>query len=301
MLVLMKRAWKLLWLLALGVTLSGAHGALMPAVAAEADKPRRIVSIGGDVTETLFALGLGNEIVAVDTTSQHPPAEIKLKKSVGYMRALSTEGVLSVEPTLIIASGTAGPPEVVAALKASSVPFVEIETSDSADGVTAKVRRIAEAVGKKEAGEALATRIGAEFATLAQARSRIGAPAKALFVLSVQGGRALVAGAGTSADAMFQLAGAENAALGLEGFKPISAEAVISAAPEFIVVMGRDGSAPARDIAETQGFATTPAVQHGRVIEFDGSYLLQFGPRAAQAATDLMRKFHPEVLKASRQ
>mgnify|MGYP002397398202 FL=1 len=90
------------------------------------DQLQRIVSVGGDVTEIIFALGLGDRVVAVDTTSQYPPDAVKEKKSVGYMRALSTEGVLSVAPTLIVASADAGPPEVVAALKGSTVPFVAV-------------------------------------------------------------------------------------------------------------------------------------------------------------------------------
>ena len=83
----------------------------------------RIVSVGGDVTEILYALGLEDKIVAIDSTSVFPADALKTKKNLGYMRALSTEGVLSAAPTLIIASSKSGPPYVVAALKSNSVPW----------------------------------------------------------------------------------------------------------------------------------------------------------------------------------
>ena len=72
----------------------------------------RVLSIGGDITEILYALGKQDAIVAVDATSQYPDSALKDKKNVGYMRALSTEGVLSINPTLIFASEGAGPPPV---------------------------------------------------------------------------------------------------------------------------------------------------------------------------------------------
>ena len=64
----------------------------------------RILSLGGDVTEILHDLGQSDKVVAVDTTSQFPASALKEKNSVGYLRALSAEGVLSVNPTLILAS-----------------------------------------------------------------------------------------------------------------------------------------------------------------------------------------------------
>lgn len=292
--------WRELWVATLGLIVLGTLAA-GPTLAEEAAKPRRIVSIGGDVTETLVLLGRGAEIVAVDTTSTYPPEVVQSKQSVGYMRALSTEGILSIEPSMIIASGASGPPEVVAALKASSIPFIEIETEDSPAGVAEKVRKVAEAVEQQENGMALAARIEAEFTSLQRSRSGLGALPRVLFVLSAQSGRVMIAGRDTSADALFGLAHAENAMPLLQGFKPVSAEAVIAAAPDFIVVMRREGTSVARELAAMKGFADTPAVRNGRVIEVDGSYMLQFGPRSAQAAKDLMRLLHPELDKVTGQ
>ena len=80
----------------------------------------RIVAAGGDVTEIIYELGLGDNIVAVDTTSLFPPAALA-KPKVGYVRQLSAEGVLSVEPDLIIVSGAAGPCGAFEQLRASGI------------------------------------------------------------------------------------------------------------------------------------------------------------------------------------
>ena len=162
----------------------------------------RILSIGGDVTEILYALGAGNRIVGVDTTSQFPPEALQEKKSVGYMRALSSEGVMSVGATVVLASEGAGPPEVVKTLKATSVPYVEVADQSSAAGIVGKVRLIAKAIGAEAEGEKLAQKVMGDFKVLAEWRTKISRPVRALFVLAVQNGRVMVGGQNTSADAI---------------------------------------------------------------------------------------------------
>ena len=160
-----------------------------PLCASAEDKPHdisRIVSIGGDVTEVLYALGMAANVVAVDTTSEYPREALAEKKSVGYMRALSSEGVLSVNPTVIIASAGAGPPEVVAALKASNVPYVEVRCEDTPEGVVKKVQLIAGIVGAKDEGDALAAGIEADFKTLADERAKVTKPTRALYIIAIQ-------------------------------------------------------------------------------------------------------------------
>jgi iron complex transport system substrate-binding protein len=258
----------------------------------------RIVSIGGDVTEILYALGAGGRIVAVDSTSQFPPEALREKKSVGYMRALSSEGVLSVNPSLILASESAGPPEVVGTLKAARVPYVEVPDRHSPKGVAGKVRLIAKAIGAEAAGDRIAAQIDAEFAALARDRARIKKPLRAMFVLSVQNGRAIVGGKTTSADAILALAGAENAAASVTGFKPLPDEAIVALAPEVIVAMRRAGDNGAtHDAAQAfalKGVQATPAGASKRLVMMDGLYLLGFGPRAPAAARDLMRALYPD-------
>ena len=187
----------------------------------------RILSIGGDVTEIIYALGAGNRVVGVDTTSQFPPEALKEKKSVGYMRALSSEGVISVGATLVLASERAGPPEVVKTLKTTSMPYVEVADQNSADGIVGKIRLIAKAVGTEPMGEKLVEKVIADFKALDEARAKVSRPLRALFVLGVQNGRVMVGGQNTSADAILKLAGAINVATAVNGFRPVPDEAMV--------------------------------------------------------------------------
>ena len=202
----------------------------------------RILSIGGDVTEILYALGAGARIVGVDTTSQFPAEALQKKQSVGYMRALSSEGVISVGASVILASQGAGPPEVVKTLKTTTVPYVEVSDNNSADGIVGKVRLIAKVVGADAEGEKLAQKVRDDFKVLAETRAKITKPVKALFVLAVQNGRAMVGGRNTSADAILTFAGATNVAAEAVGFKPLPDEAIVALAPEVIVAMRRSAT-----------------------------------------------------------
>ncbi|WP_414464204.1 heme/hemin ABC transporter substrate-binding protein [Hyphomicrobium sp. DY-1] len=264
-----------------------------------ADAPvgtQRILSIGGDITEILYDLGQQDKIVAVDVTSQFPPEALKEKKSVGYMRALSAEGALSVSPTLIIASDGAGPPEVVNALKSSGVRYVDIADKPSAEGVPAKIRHIGSVVGADDAAKALASKVESEFAALENDRKQIKTRKKALFILAIQNGRATVAGAGTSADSILQLAGVDNAAAGVNGFKPVSDEQLTEFAPDVVVMMrrGTTDDHNASQALSLPGLSQSPAAKTKSLVAMDGLYLLGFGPRAPSAARDLMKAIYTE-------
>jgi iron complex transport system substrate-binding protein len=258
----------------------------------------RIVSVGGDVTEILYALGLEDKIVAIDSTSVFPADALKTKKNLGYMRALSTEGVLSAAPTLIIASAKAGPPDVVAALKSNSVPYVAIDGADSPDGVGARIRAVASAVGASAKADEIIAASEKAFKELADQRAQIRRPARVLFLLSAQNGRATAAGTKTAADEVIKLAGGENVAAVLEGYKPLSDEAAAAMAPDVILVMNRSQQpGQSQDPLEKQiqalkGLSNSPAVRNNRVVEVDGAALLQFGPRTASAARDLIKVLH---------
>jgi iron complex transport system substrate-binding protein len=258
----------------------------------------RILSIGGDVTEILYALGAANRIVAVDATSQFPPQALKEKKSVGYMRALSSEGCLSVGATLVLASGRAGPAEVVKVLKGTTVPYVEIPDQHSPDGIVAKVRLIAKAIGAQAEGESIADTVRRDFAVLADQGAKIKRRLRALFVLGVQNGRVNVGGQDTSADAILKLAGAENAAAAVNGFRPLPDEAIVEMAPDVIIAMRRSSGNDAHDLSQLfalKGVQSTPAGASRRIVMMDGLYLLGFGPRAPAAARELMQTLYPEL------
>jgi len=261
---------------------------------AEAALAHRIVSIGGAVTEILYRLGQDAEIVGVDSTSLYPAEALRTKANVGYMRALGAEGVLSLNPSLVLAAEGAGPPDALSLIEQAGVAIVRIPDRPSAAGIVERVEVIARTLGIPERGAALIQEIEHGFAKLAEAKTRITRPARALFVLSFQNGRPLVGGQGTTADAMLALAGAANAASSLSGWKPMSDEGLIAAAPEAIVMMDHGPGGAAQDPFTFPAFAATPAAEKRRLIVMDSLYLLGFGPRAPSAARALMAALHPD-------
>lgn len=257
----------------------------------------RILSVGGDITEVLYALQIERQVVAVDTTSQFPPKALKEKKSVGYLRALSAEGILSVGATLMLASERAGPPDVIRVLKASSLPVVLLKEGRSAADISNKVRFVGRIVGQEIKAEQLASSIEAKFRQLADLRHSIKEQKRAVFALSVQSGRITVGGRHTSADLLFGFAGLVNAAADLTGYKPVGEEGLINMAPDVLIISKPSGpGAPdASAVRHMSGVRATAAGKNGNIIEMDALYLLGLGPRTPSAARELMSAAYPEI------
>ena len=178
------------------------------------------------------------------------------------MRALSSEGVISVGATVVLASEGSGPPEVIKTLKASSVPYVEVTDKSSAEAIVSKVRLVAKVVGAEAEGEKLVQKVMDDFKVLADWRAKVGRPLRALFVLAVQNGRVMVGGQNTSADAMLKLAGAKNVADDVTGFRPLPDEAIVALAPDVIVAMRRSSDKDGHDLSQLSGLKgvqSTPA------------------------------------------
>ncbi len=267
--------------------------ALIPASAEEPAR-KRVVAAGGVITEIVDALGRGDWLVGVDTTSLHPPEVLKRLPNVGYVRALSAEGVLSLRPDLVIALESAGPPDALRLLAEAGVTIRRIGEDYSASGIANRIRTIGELVSAPERAAELAGAVEARFTALAEARAKIGARKRVLFVLSLQNGRVMVGGRNTSADAIIALAGGINAAGAIEGFKPISDEGLIAAAPDVIVMMrrGEQDAPDAAAVFSLSAFRGTPAARTSALVVMDGLYLLGFGPRTPESANDLMRAIY---------
>ncbi|MDF3855174.1 hemin ABC transporter substrate-binding protein [Paracoccus sp. P2] len=274
---------------------------LLAGQAAAEDQPeaQRVLSLGGSVTEIVYALGEEARLIGRDTTSNWPP-EANALPDVGYVRALSPEGVLSVAPDLIIAEDGAGPPEAVAVLQSAGVAFVSVAERYDAEGVLDKVDAVAEALGVPDKGRALHDKLAAELQAALGRAQAVGEPKKVLFVLSLQGGRVMAGGADTAADGIIRLAGAQNAMPGVQGYKPVTDEAVIAAAPDVILMMrrgdeqadadangGSSHTAAKQAVLAMPALAQTPAGRAGAVVMMDGLKLLGFGPRTGEAAVEL--------------
>lgn len=248
----------------------------------------RIVSAGGDVTEILFALGLGDQVVAVDDTSLYPEAVHALPK-VGYLRELGAEGVLSLAPTAVVASGGAGPPTTLVQLEDAGVRIVRTKTARTSEDVIANIEIIAEAFGQETEARALTDTFQRDMtAATAQVEGYSDKP-RALFLLAVNAGSPNAAGAGTAADAMIALAGGENAVSAFEGYKALSAEAAVMAQPDVILMMPHALAAAggAERVAANPAIAATPAGSNARIVPIDGTFHLGFGPRLPAAIVSL--------------
>jgi iron complex transport system substrate-binding protein len=274
--------------------------ALLPAQAAELPQAtgenepisaHRIVSAGGGITEILYALGADQQLVGTDTTSSFPEAAKKLP-SVGYQRNLSAEGILSLAPDLLLISTAAGPPAVLNQISAAGIPVKTIAEDYTKEGLIKKIRHIAALVDKQNQSEPLLARLSADFDTLEKTRGQTGQRPRILFLLTVSQGNLLAAGSDTPADAMIQLAGGSNAMNSFSSYKPVSTEALISAAPDIILCtdLTLNSVGGLERLLNIPGIKLTPAGHKGRVIVMDTLFLLGFGPRTGQAALDLSRQ-----------
>ncbi|MEH2482674.1 iron complex transport system substrate-binding protein [Nitrobacteraceae bacterium AZCC 2146] len=258
--------------------------------------PTRIVSVGGAVTEILYALGVEDRIVAVDTTSLYPPKAMADKPNVGYMRQLSAEGVLGLNPQLVLAIAGAGPKETIEVIDAAKVPLIMVPETFSEDGMLEKIRLVARVAGVESRGECLANAVSGDLTWLRNLRAKVKAPPRVMFVMSFLDGRAMVAGQKTAANEIIKLAGGVNVADSFDGYKIMNDEAIVAAKPDHVLSMERGKDQVKADaVFASPAFALTPAAQTKSFVAMDGLYLLGFGPRTAAAARDLAAKLDPAL------
>lgn len=269
------------------------------APAAFAETPSRVIAAGGSVAEIIHALGAGDRLIARDTTSSFPPEVLSLP-DIGYVRALSAENLIAMAPDMVIAEHDAGPPEVLDVLQRSGIALVTAPQALDPDGVAAKIDAVATALDLPDAGAALQARVAAQLEQARIAGDALPRSPRVMFILSMQGGRLLVGGQGTSAEAMILLAGGTNAVTALDGYKPLTDEAAIAADPDLILMMDRGGdhAVVLADIIAHPALRLTRAAIGQRVVSMDGLYLLGFGPRTGDAVLELnahLRRLTDEV------
>nr|WP_244138221.1 helical backbone metal receptor [Burkholderia territorii] len=283
----------------LASAVAGALACALPGRALAQATHKRVVVIGGALAETVFALGgadaRGYRLVGTDTTCTYPDAAKRLPK-IGYQRALSAEGLLSLRPDLVLASAEAGPPAAIAQVKSAGVAVTTFSERHDVDSVRAKITGVARALDVRDAGDALLQRFDRDWQA---ARDAVAArvpggaqPPRVLFVLNHTGNQALVAGQRTAADAMLRYAGARNAMHGFDHYKPLTIEALAVAAPDVVLISDEGLAAVGgRDaLLAAPGFGATPAGRARRVVSLDALFLLGFGPRLPLAVTTLHRR-----------
>ncbi|MES2197754.1 MAG: hemin ABC transporter substrate-binding protein [Pseudomonadota bacterium] len=260
------------------------------------DNPARIVSIGGAITEILYALGFEDRLAGVDATSLFPAAALREKPNVGYMRQLSAEGVLGLNPSLVLAMQGSGPKETMDVLDAAKVPLVLVPETFSEQGLLDKIKLVGHAMGADTRAACLATAVSGDLGQLRELRARVTKPVRVMFVMSLLNGRAMVAGHKTAADEIIKLSGGVNAIDSYDGYKMINDEAIVAARPDVVLTIERSkDSLEAQAVYAHPAFAMTPVVANKAFISMEGLYLLGFGPRTAAAARDLSIKLYPAL------
>lgn len=280
-----------------GRTITGADG-----VETDITDISRIVSLNGDITEIIFELGLGDNVVGVDVTTTYPEEAAALNDSgetVGFAQQLTPEAVLRFEPTLVLGDTQVAPPEAIEQLRAAGVPVVIIETQVTLGGVETKILDVAEILGVPDEGRALAVRVNGEIEA-AQARVVDDASDPTVAFVYVRGPQVVfLFGAGMPTQAMIEGAGAidAGAASGVAGPAPLTPEALVAAAPE-VIVLPEGGLAALGGVEAFQklpGVAETPAAQSGNLLTYDEAFFFNLGPRVGQALDQFISDLYPDL------
>ena len=253
----------------------------------------RIVVAGGSITEIIYLLGQGDKIVAVDVTSNYPE-ETKNITSIGYVRNVSTEGVLSLTPSLILGEDDMGPPNVVKQLQGMTADLRIIHEEQTVSGIIEKIRCVASIIGKEDlASQIIEKDINPILLKLKENQiSNKKNKKKIMLVLSMQGTSPMVAGSGTSGDSFIKMIGGDNIFSSFNGWKNVTAESILKLNPDYIIIPEKDlhKQSKVAEIVDNPIFSNTNAGKNNNFLFEDGMAILGFGPRTIYAAFDLSKK-----------
>ena len=260
------------------------------------------LDVSGTIAATVFSLGLGDNVVGRDTSTDFAGTEdLPVVTNSGH--TITAEAILELEPTVLLTDTTIGPKEVRQQLRDAGIAVVVISSERRIDSTEQLVAEVAAALGVTERGDALATRLSAEIADATAEVAQI-APADAservrLVFLYVRGNANVyyIFGADSGADSLIEALGATDVAteIGWVGMKPMTAEALVAARPDVLVMMtdglesvdGIDGL-----IERIPAIAETPAGINRRVIDMADSEILSFGPRSADVIGAIARALY---------
>ena len=247
----------------------------------------RVVVAGGSITEIFYFLGEQDRIVALDVTSNFPP-EAKSLPSIGYVRALSAEGLLSMNPSIILGEDDMGPPAVIKQIRETSYDLRIIPEIRTIDGIIEKIEGIASILDVSEKSDAIISKkLEPYIKKIVKNRKKIVKKGvKVMLVLNMQSSSIIVAGANTSGSGFIDLIGGENIFNTFEGWKPVSAEAILELNPDYIIVPQRNvhKGTDVTKIADSELFKNTNAGKNKNFIFDDAMAITGFGPRTINSA-----------------
>jgi iron complex transport system substrate-binding protein len=262
----------------------------------------RIVSLTGDLTEIIFELGLGGNVVGVDVTTTYPPEAAALNdqgQTVGFAQQLTAEAVLRFEPTLVIGDMTVAPPEAIEQLRGAGIPVVILETQTTLDGVETKINQVAEILGVPAEGTALAERVMGEINAARDLAADDDSDPSVAYVYLRGPQVVFLFGAGMPTQGMIEGASAIDAGAeaGVFGPAPLTPEALVAAAPAVIVLpeAGLEALGGIEAFLALPGVADTPAAQNDAFLIYDEAYFFNLGPRAGQALDEFVHDLYPDI------
>jgi iron complex transport system substrate-binding protein len=253
--------------------------------------PKRIITLNGALTETVDALGLGKNIVAIDVTSTYP-AYVNTLPKVSKNRSVSAEGLISFTPDLVLAPEGSVSKEIESQLTAAGIKLVRIKQIFTIEGTYQFIRDVAAALQVADKGNALIKqtkdKISKALVTVKQQPKNT----KVLFIYARGPGVMMVAGKNTHIDGIISLAGGKNAVTGFNDFKPYTTEALIEANPDVILMFdfGFSSLGGMDSILKIPGMAQTNAGKNKRIIQMDADLLINFSARLDQAILQLHSK-----------
>lgn len=244
----------------------------------------RIVTLGGTVTEIVFDLGRGKDVIAVDQSSLYPP-QVRQLPSVGYYRQTPVEGVAATRADLVLASENAGPPEALARLRSLGMSVQTMPDSGTVESLYERIAAIAAALGRDEQGRQLAARIQQDL----QRAQRLPGNALSTAVLMYRGNQFQLAGEGSSAHQLLGLAGLRNVQHERRSYMTLATEGLAALDPELIVITqaSLESVGGMAAFMRLPGVALTRAGRHQRILVMDDLLILGIGPRVAQAIEQL--------------
>jgi iron complex transport system substrate-binding protein len=251
-------------------------------------KKDKIVTLNGTLTELLYAFNLGSQIVANDVTSTFPKQAAELPK-VGHSRSFQAEGILMYAPDIIFGKSEEVSPELANQLKASGATLHLINQNYSVDGTKDLIRKIGQIINAEQEAENLLAQLDVDLSMVQPINSK----PKALFIYARGAGTLLVAGRNTQMHSLIEIAGGENAFANLEGFKPLTAEALVQTNPDVIILFekGLESLNGKEALAKIPGIRQTNAFKNNHFVIMDGQLASGFGPRLGKAAIELNQAF----------
>lgn len=239
----------------------------------------RIVTIAPGSAEIVWALGLGDVIVGKDLVSVYPDSDQVPTVNSGH--TVSLETVLSLKPTLVLADNSEENADAVQKLSDLGIPVVAIPDASSVTEISPRIKAIANALGVSPSGEQLASLTDEKIQQAATASTT--EVTIAFLYLRGNAGVYLIGGKGSGADSIITALGAKDAGsqIGIQGFAPLTAEALAKANPDVLMVMnkGLESVGGIEKLLALPGVSSTTAAQNSAVIRADDRALLAFGPQ----------------------